>query len=81
MHFLLIAILDSQIRKEKIQMFHMTPSTINQALILSICSHRPEKVLEFDLGPGKLLEIDVILKNVIFVLEFCQIILEIKISP
>ena len=39
-------------------------------------SHRPGKVLEFDLGPGKLLEF---LKTAIcpgIVLEFCKILLE-----
>ena len=35
-------------------------------------SHRPEKVLEFDLGPGKLLEIE----KCDLVMEFCKIILE-----
>ena len=35
--------------------------------------HIPEKVLEFDLGPGKLLELE---KSVFFVLEFCTVILE-----
>ena len=34
-------------------------------------SHRPGKVLEFDLGPGKLE-----LEKSAFVLEFCKIILE-----
>ena len=39
-------------------------------------SHRPGKVLEFDLGPGKLLESEKSAFCPGIVLEFCKIILE-----
>ena len=39
-------------------------------------SHRPGKVLEFDLGPGKLLEFQISAICPGIVLEFCKIALE-----
>ena len=60
----------------KFELCHEKTNVLVSDLVGHQGSHRPGKVLEFDLGPGKLLEFQ---KSAIcpgIVLEFCKIVLE-----